>query len=104
MIEIALAVIPNQAFSIRLDNQVYDVTLKETDGVMSATIVRDGVTILSGTRVVAGTPLIPYEYLESGNFMLLTDDDDLPDYTKFGISQSLIYASQAELEALRAGT
>lgn len=101
MKQIAIEAIPNQSLSINLDDGLYNITLKSTNGCMSADIVRDGETILSGERIAAGTPLIPYRYLESGNFMLLTDDDDLPDYTKFGITQTLIYATQAELEALR---
>lgn len=103
MIDITLDPIPNQTVSIRLDEDLYSLTVKATRGVMSADIVRNGVTILSGARIVAGTALIPYRYLEAGNFVLLTDNEEYPDYAKFGSSQSLVFASAEELEALRNG-
>lgn len=104
MIEISLAAVPNQSFSVRLDDNLYDITIKETNGCMSATVARNNTIILSNTRLVAGFPVIPYLYLESGNFVVDTLDDDLPDWTKFGISQTLLYVSQAELSTIRAGT
>lgn len=104
MIEIALATIPNQSFSLRLADNLYDITIKETNGCMSATIVRNNIVILSNTRIVAEFPIIPYLYMESGNFVITTLNGDLPDWTKFGISQTLIYISELELGTIRAGT
>jgi hypothetical protein len=97
---IPLKALANQSITIRLDNKRYDMTFKDTNGVMSCTIVRDNEVILSGARIVAGTPLIPYKYLESGNFIFLTNNEELPDYTKFETTQSLIYASMEELAAI----
>lgn len=102
MITVTLDSIPNQSFSIRLDNKLYNITIKQSNDIMIATIIRDGILLLSGIRIVAGTPLIPYQYLESGNFMLLTTNGDLPDYTQFQITQFLVYASRVELEVIRA--
>lgn len=104
MQEIALAAIPNQSFSVNLDNRQYDFTIKQYGTEVSVTLLRDNVLILSGLRIVGGFPIIPYEYLESGNFVLTIENEDLPDYTKFNVSQFLVYASEAELGALRAGT
>jgi hypothetical protein len=101
MKEIALDTSPNQSLSVTLDGDLYDLTIKETNGTMAITISRNNETILDSVRMVAGTPLIPYSYLEKGNFMLLTNDEEYPYYTQFGITQTLIYASQDELDALR---
>lgn len=101
--QIQIDAVPNQSFSTRLDDSRYVITLKETRGCMSATIVRDEVVVVSNARIVAGTPILPYEYQEQGNFIILTEDGDLPDWTKFGISQSLHYLSVAEIEAINAG-
>jgi hypothetical protein len=103
MIEIQLAALPSQSFSIRRDDNLYNITIRETNGCMSATVVRNNITLLSDVRLVAQFPIIPYYYLESGNFIINTLDDDLPDWTKFGISQSLFYASESEIAGLRAG-
>lgn len=101
MIEIPLSAIPNQKLSIQLDNQFYDITIKEANKIMVVTVVRNGTTIIDSVRVVAGTPILPYEYLELGNFIFLTSNEEYPYYTKFGVDQSLIFASQAELEVIR---
>ncbi len=101
MIQIPLSPVPNQSFSIRATDHNYELTIKAAKGIMAVTIVRDNIILLSNIRAVAQFPLIPYRYLESGNFLILTQNDDLPDYTKFGDSQTLIYANQDELEALR---
>lgn len=104
MMQIPLSAIPRQTFTIQLDGSTYNFSLYTIVGSMAVDLVRDGVEILSGTRVVAGYPVIPYRYLELGNFVFLTANDDLPDYLQFGITQSLLYASAAELAALDAGS
>jgi hypothetical protein len=102
MIEISLDDIPNQKLSIRLDDDFYDITIKETNGCMSFDMVKNNVTILIGIRIVANTLMVPYRYLETGNFVILTSNEDLPYYTEFGKTQNLIYASALELEQIRA--
>lgn len=67
---------------------------------MFVDIVRNETPVVSGMRAVAGTFLIPYKYLESGNFLIITANEEYPDYRQFGVSQYLIYFPQAELEAL----
>lgn len=100
---IALSAIPNQSFSLRLENNRYDITLKETRGCMSATVVRNDIDIIVGARVVAGTPLLPYKYQEDGNFFIETMDGEIPDWNLFGITQRLLYFTIAEIEAVDAG-
>lgn len=98
---IPLAAIANQELSVRLDNERLVLRLKEATGVMVADLDRDGVRVLSGVRVLAGEPIIPYRYLESGNFMLLTINEELPDWRLFEVTQSLVYLTAAEVDALR---
>lgn len=102
---IALTNTPNQAFSISIGVHFYDFTIQETSGCMSVTIVRDNLLIVSGSRAVAASPVIPYQYLEddAGNFVFLTQNEELPYYDQFGITQSLVYVSNDELEVLRGG-
>lgn len=105
MIDIGLNPIPNQSLTIQIDNDLYQITVKETRGVMSCTIIRNDISLVSNVRIVSGSPIIPYRYLESGNFVLLTQNDDYPDYTQFGSSQSLVFVTQSEIDELRnAGT
>ena len=104
MIQVPLQAIPNQSLSIQFDNKNYDLEIRACNSgdalVMAFDVAIDNVLIVQGIRSIANYPIIPYAYLQNGNFVLLTSDDDLPDYTKFQISQYLIYASQAEIEAI----
>lgn len=101
---IPLQAVPNQAFTITLDGLVWDITL-QTIGVSTiVSVSRDDVVLFQGLRVVAGSPLIPYRYQEAGNFIFTTVDDAFPFYQEFGVTQSLLYFTAAELETLRGGT
>jgi len=54
-------------------------------------------------RAVSGFPLIPYSYLQNGNFTFITSNNEYPDWRQFGITQYLIYASKSELEEILNG-
>lgn len=98
---ISIRAIPRQELKITRDGFRYSLKLMSIDELMYLDLVIDEQPILSGFPVVSGSPLIPYEHLETGNFMFVTDDDAYPDYLEFGITQSLLYYSVAEMEALR---
>ena len=96
--------VPNQVFSVTLDQSVYDITLKTVGDFIAASIVRDGTTLFTSQRVVTGTPLIPYRYQEQGNFIFLTADDAFPFYEQFNVTQFLLYFTADELVTIRAST
>lgn len=97
MIQVNIAAISNQSLSIRLENRLYVLTLKETRGVMSMDIMRDGETVVQGQRLVAGSPVIGYPYRATGNFVFITLDEEYPDWRQFGAGQFLLYATAAEV-------
>lgn len=101
MMQIPLQAVANQAFTVQLDGARWAFTIKEAGGIMCADVTRDDELLLSGARIVAGSTIIPYRYLESGNFVLLTENDDIPYYAEFETTQSLVYLTAAELAALR---
>ena len=105
MQEILLQAIPKQNLSVVLDNVLFNIDIIETNGCMSFNLDRAGVRVISGQRIVAGQLLLPYQYTEggAGNFMFLTNNGDLPYYDQFTTTQSFIYASNDELEAVRNG-
>lgn len=102
---IPLQAIPKQSLTIVLENVLYDIALKETAGCMSVDIDRAGERIVSGARCVAGQLLLNYEALEDGfgNFLFLTEGEDLPYWDQFGNTQTLMYASAEDLAAVRNG-
>ena len=99
--QIPLAAIPNQDVSITLDGSRFDIAVKSSSTSTLISIIRDDVTLISGLRAVGGTLVLPYEYLEEGNFYFETPNEVIPYYENFGISQFLIYMTAAEIEAIR---
>lgn len=98
---VPIQAIPNQEFTIILDNNTWDFVIKSTNGVMSVSLTLNGVVVIENIRSVAGSFIIPSRYEESGNFVFTTQNFELPDYTKFNITQSLVYVSAAELVTFR---
>lgn len=100
---IALQAVPNQSFSVLVDDVAYRVTIKVTRGVMSVFISLDDVVVVSGSRFFTDSPLIPYLHLESsgGNFVFISEADALPAFEEFDITQFLIYVTAAEIADAR---
>lgn len=98
---IPVSAVPNQEFTVVLDGNNWDVAIRLTNGVMSVSMARNGTQIIENLRAAAGMRLIPSRYEEAGNFVFATADGQLPDYRLFNVSQSLLYASAAELAAIR---
>ena len=101
MIDVGIAAVPNQTCTVQISERVYDISLREANGVMSASIARDGVSVVTNVRAVAGTPLLPYRYQETGNFLITTEAEALPYYDQFGVTQFLVYLTPDELAAYR---
>ena len=97
---IEIQAVPNQAFSVVIDKVLFDIALKTTS-VTIADISIDGSIKLIGVKCMPNRPIIPYEYLESGNFFFVCEGEEYPYYTNFGITQSLVYLTVEEMEAYR---
>lgn len=99
---ITLQAIPNQSLTFTADNHFFEVSLKACQDMMIATVSRDNVTIIAGSRCVAGAMLLPYRYQEDGgNLAIVTDPGDAPWYEQFGVTQFLVYYPAAELAVAR---
>ena len=97
MKEIPLKQFPRQSLSVVLDNSLYELSLKECNGIMAVTVIRDGETIVNNRRACAGVPIIPSSYLNDGNFFILTSNDNLPYYTQFEHSNTFVFLTNEEL-------
>jgi len=95
---IPLKQFPRQSLSVVLENSLYELSLKECNGIMAVTVVRDGETIVSNRRAVAGAPVIPSRYLNSGNFFIFTNNDALPYYTEFEGSNVFVWMTNEEID------
>lgn len=99
---VSIQAIPNQTLTIVLNQIRWDMTIKSTNGTVSVSITKDGVLLIENARATAGMRIIPAKYQEDGNFAIITTNNEIPDYTKFGITQSLVYVTQDELDVIRA--
>lgn len=102
--QIPISSVPNQEFTVVLDNNTWDIVIKQTNGVMAVSLALNGNQVIQNLRAVAGMRLIPSQYEEAGNFVFVTADYQMPDYYLFNTSQSLLYFSAAELTAIRVPT
>lgn len=95
---IPIAAVPNQNLTATIGTNRWTITLKVAVTSMIADILLNDQPIVLGQRIAVGTPIIPYDYLSlDGNFLLLVDGEDLPDWQKFGVSQQLVYVAPDEL-------
>ncbi len=101
MMVIPLQAVANQSFSVPLDGNQWDITIKSVAGAVGVTLYKNGVIVVKNARAVGGMRIIQSRYQEDGNFAFLTKDFEIPDYTQFGASQSLVFISAAELALLR---
>jgi hypothetical protein len=104
MMSVPLQQLPNQSFSILLDGNQWNVLLKTAADTTVCSLTLNGSDLLDSARCVAGAFIIPCQYQEAGNFFFVTQNQQLPTWTQFTVSQALIYISQAELNALRVPT
>ena len=90
----------SQQLAINLEGVQHSIRVYETNNGMAVDLERDGNLVFNGLRLVNGELLIPFEYLEFGNFLLISTDNCLADYRNFGETQNLIYFTASELAVL----
>lgn len=103
-VRIPLQAVPNQSFSLVLDEQQYELRFKEIgNAAMAVSVSLNGAVLLSNAHFCADAPLISYEYLEGsgGNFFFVSDNREIPYYTFFDVTQKLYYLTEAEMADVR---
>ena len=107
MIQIPISNIPNQSLSINLagiNTILIFMRAATTDvpgtGIVAFDVSINNVVIVTGIRALPDFPIIPSQYLENGNFLVETMNDEYPDWRQFGITQFLIFASEVELQTI----
>jgi len=98
-IQYTLAKVANQTFTVNVGAVRYDIELKNIGQFMEATIKRNSIPVVSGFRVVTGQVLMPYSNF-GGNFIFISDNDDIVTFNQFGVSQFFRWLDDEELAAL----
>lgn len=96
----------SQTFTSTIENDRYSLTVYAIPGGVCYDISRNEVVLIQGNRITPGEFMLPYywQWAGHGNFLLLTQDNDLPDNTQFGVTQTLLYYTIAEMQAVWNGT
>jgi hypothetical protein len=101
-LNIPILAVPNQNIVVVLNKQNCIINLLTRGNRVYFDVLLDNNPIILG-RQLSITAVLPYKYIQNifnGNFIILNNDgnlDTLPDYRLFGISQSLIYYTEADL-------
>ncbi len=99
---IPIQAIPQQTFSyVDPSNNTWSIGIRNVGMQMAFSFSRNGVVLIQNVCAVAGYRIIPYDYLETGNFVLITKSFQIPDYTQFGTTQTLVFLSEADILAFR---
>lgn len=98
MFQIPVDSLPSQELAVELDGSRYVLRLFSAAGLMFMDITRDEQVVILAAKCLPNQRIIPFRYLESGNFFFETPNDEYPDYTKFGDTHLLFFVTQGELD------
>ena len=101
MEQINLSNLPNQSFSYTSGSNTFDLLIKESNGSMYASITSNGNDLIDSVRIMPNQLIIPYLYLENGNFIIIAQGNDDVYYDQFGITQTLLYLTASDLVEYR---
>lgn len=97
MREIMLHPVPNQRIDVSVGGIAWRIDIKAVTGGMAATVWADNDLLISGTRILANSLIIPFKYLAiHGNFIIDCSGNPI-DWRLFGRSQALYFIEPEEL-------
>lgn len=101
MLNVPIQSVPNQSLNFMANEHRYSVRLRSFKGIVFCDINIDDEEICRGMRCLPNNVIIPYPYLTKGaNLYFECQENNYPDYTRFGTTQFLRFALNEELEAL----
>lgn len=99
---IPIQAVPSQSFSfIDPSSNQWDINIRLVAQQIAFSFTFNGALLIQGITAVAGARIIPYDYLENGNFVLITQSQQIPDYTQFGITQQLVFLEESDIIGFR---
>lgn len=97
MREIMLQTVPNQRLDVPVGGVAWRIEINSITGGMAASVWADNELLISGTRVLANSLILPFKYLSIyGNFVIDTGGNPI-DWQLFGRSQALYFIELDEL-------
>ncbi len=92
-----LTATPSQSLNAFIENQAFIIKIRTTPHITIFDLTVNSRVVCQGIIIKAGQRMIPFEYLETGNFLLTTRFSDTINYEQFNITQFLYYLTETEL-------
>jgi hypothetical protein len=97
MTQLELLKEPNQSFRYN----EYEISIRSTNRATYISISRDDEVLISNQLLQPNELILKYDYLiTDGNFIMQALENSLIDYTKFGNTQFLYFATNEDLEGI----
>lgn len=98
---IDLQKIPNQAFSITLNNTDYRIAVRTIQNLTFLTVWENGEILFYNQICVPNGFVNPYNYVSNnGKLYFRCLDDEYPNYKNFGVTQWLYFLTKEEVANL----
>lgn len=104
MEQVPLKVLERQEISVELEGSLYELVIKECNGIMAVKVTQDEVVLQEYRRAVAGMWVVPPLLMTKGNFIFITADDNLPYFTEFDSTTQLLYLTLDEVNQVTASS
>lgn len=101
MRKIELASEPSQQFSVSLNDNNFDIRIKDVGGLCLMDIKVNEETLALGLPVYPNQPIIPYAYKSRyGNFVYFTATEEYPEWKTLNKQGNLFYLSPEEVQEI----
>lgn len=82
----------NQEFTFKPDGDVFKLRIYEGEECMLADISLNDKKLVLGKRITPNSSMLEFSYLQTGgDFAIITQNNEYPDWREFGITQFLYY-------------
>lgn len=102
MYVVPLKQIPNQVFSVSLNNVDYRIALRSIQGLLYMSCWADGDLLFYNQLCTPNNWVNVYDYISvNGKFYFECLENNYPSYDRLGVSQRLLFLTPDEVEGIR---
>lgn len=92
MIKIPIQTVPNQELLFQSGDDRYLIEIRTSSNSTIISISKNDIAVILGLIVSPYVPLLPYS--SGNNFVLNTQNGELPDFSKFNTTQELFFLEE----------
>jgi hypothetical protein len=88
---------PRQQFNVQVDNDLFTFVIKGYDTFTTVDVLKNGISVIFGSKLIPNAPLFPVQYQSNGIFSLVCLDEREVVWQNLGKTVSLYHFSESEL-------